>query len=80
MHYDEQGHPQGIEDAVDAVLADFPEMVGEPGTGSSSPANVPRRRQQGEMTVDEAKRLAKTDPNKFNEMWEAGKIPAAALG
>jgi len=79
VSFTDEGQPEGIEDAVDQVLADFPELVVD-GTGSSSPANGARRRTEKGMTVDEAKTIAVSDPDKFNELWEAGKIPAGALG
>lgn len=80
VRFDDDGHPQGIEDAVDTVLEDMPELLMESGTGSSSPANGQRRRSEREMTVEEAKTIAKNDPEKFNRLWDDGKIPAGALG
>lgn len=78
--YDQQGIAQGVDDAVDAVLTDFPEMVGADGTGSSSPANPARQRRDREMTPAEAKALAVSDPEKFNRLADEGKIPSSALG
>jgi len=78
--YDAQGVVQGVEDAVDAVLGDFPEMIGDDGTGSSSPANPARQRKDKEMTRADVEALADSDPDKFNELFDAGKIPSSALG
>lgn len=79
----------GATEAVEAFLTEFPEFKGkpaaEPNDGdppSEPPGGAPDRKRKApkEITRAQVEKLAKEDPEKFNEMYDAGLIPASALG
>jgi hypothetical protein len=85
---DTEGEVEGAAEAVDAFLAEFPEFKGkpapEPGDGDPQKpeppgGNPPRKSPPKELTADQVQKMAKEDPERFNELFEAGKIPASAL-
>lgn len=88
---DGDGEVDGAAEAVEAFLTEYPEFKGaapkpkddddedpepEPAGGNPSRKKKPPK----ELTTEQVKKLAKEDPEKFNELFEAGKIPASALG
>jgi hypothetical protein len=86
---DGDGEVDGATEAVEAFLTEFPEFKGkpavepteeeeeepEPAGGNPSRKKKPPK----ELTAEQVQKLAKDDPEKFNELYEAGKIPAKAL-
>lgn len=54
----------------------------EPKPTDGLPGDVPRGARKGEndLSADEVKRLAKENPAEFNRRFDAGQIPASALG
>lgn len=85
VDYNEDGEPLDVADAVKTFLEAHPSLKARPAGGGgpgSSPTNPAAGRSGGTptMTQEEARRLAKENPVRFNEMWEAGEIPASALG
>lgn len=86
VDYNDAGEPQGVEDAVSDLLEKRPTLKkvetteGEGGEGVSAGNAGSSRQRGGEMTREAAQALAKSDPNKFNEMMDKGEIPASALG
>lgn len=89
----EDGEVDGVDEALDEVLGDFPEFL----TAAPPPADPPeddeedddvperkggnpdRKRKVKPMTAEQAAKLAKDDPQKFNQLFEEGRIPASAL-
>jgi hypothetical protein len=86
---DAAGEVDGATEAVEAFLTEFPEFKGKPAAepGEGDPpnpeppgGNPPRdRKPPKEMTRKAVEKLAKEDPEKFNELFDAKKIPASAL-
>jgi hypothetical protein len=86
---DSAGEVDGATEAVEAFLTEFPEFKAKPAAPSAEeeeeepePAGgAPDRKRKApkELTRAQVEKLAKEDPEKFNEMFDAGKIPASAL-
>jgi hypothetical protein len=82
----EDGEVEGATEAVEAFLTENPEFKGtaadppdpepDPEPGSSPDR---KRKASKELTTEQIRKLAKEDPDKFNELYDAGKIPASAL-
>lgn len=87
LSVDEQGEVDGAPEAVVAFLEEFPEFKGErledppADPPPEPPGGNPNRREKSnkELTTEQVTKLAKEDPDKFNELYDAGKIPASAL-
>lgn len=76
----------GAADAIEALLDDIPELRAtrepEPGdepSGEPAGGAPDRRRRRGQLTAEQVQKMAVEDPDQFNELFEAGKIPASAL-
>lgn len=76
----------GAEDAIEALLDEIPEFKEAPESApEDEPSGEPaggapdRRRKPSPLTTEQVKKMIKDDPEKFNELFEAGKIPASAL-
>jgi hypothetical protein len=84
---DEGGEVDGATEAVDAFLEEFPEFKAqakadpEDPTKPEPPGGAPDRKRKGdkELTTEQIQKLAKDNPKKFNELFDAGKIPTSAL-
>jgi hypothetical protein len=86
---DADGEVDGATEAVEAFLTEFPEFKGKPAPEPDEgdpPApeppggNPPRdKKPPKELTTEQVQKLIKEDPVKFNELFEAGKIPQSAL-
>jgi hypothetical protein len=83
---DEAGEVEGATEAVEAFLEEFPEFKAEAKVDPADPAPEPpggtpdRKRKPGkELTPEQVQDLVKNDVDKFNELFEAGKIPQSAL-
>lgn len=85
---DTAGEVDGATEAVEAFLTEFPEFKGKPAVEPNDgdppkpepPGGNPSRKQKPkEMTAEQVQKLAKEDPEKFNEMFDADLIPASAL-
>jgi hypothetical protein len=87
---DADGEVDGATEAVEAFLTEFPEFKAKPApepNDGDPPEPEPaggapdrKRKAPKEMTRAQVEKLAKEDPEKFNEMFDAGLIPASALG
>lgn len=88
IEVDENGEVQGAEEAVAELLEEFPEFkeapVPAPAEEEEAPkrtpgANPDRKRKPKEMSTEEARRLARDEPQRFNELFEENRIPKSAL-
>jgi hypothetical protein len=91
---DDDGDVDGADEAVEEFLEENPEFLEstpKPKKGDDdddeekdrepSGGSPDRKRKPGkELTRKQVEKLAKEDPEKFNELYDAGKIPASALG
>lgn len=74
-------------EAVSDVLEEFPEFKAEPTPGDppedpplEAPGGNPdRKRQSKELTTEQVQKMAAEDPDRFNQLFDEGKIPQAAL-
>lgn len=87
VDFGDDGKPIGVKDAVEELLEKRPSLKGSTngegggsGVSSTSPAASRGRGGNKDMSLEEAKTLAKEDPAKFNEMVDKGEIPSSALG
>lgn len=80
--FDDEGQPENVDAAVKAFLDTHPSLRKKAGSGGGgSPANpAGGRGGPGELSHDEAVALAKSDPDRFNELFDKGEIPKSALG
>lgn len=84
---DSDGDADGAAEAVESVLEEFPEFKEAPvdpddGDGKSEPpggAPDRKRKPDKELSAEQVQKMAKEDPERFNELFEAGKIPEKAL-
>jgi hypothetical protein len=85
---DVDGEVDGATEAVETFLTEFPEFKAKPAVEPDDgdppkpepPGGNPSRKQKPkEMTREQVQKLAKEDPAKFNEMFDAKLIPASAL-
>lgn len=84
---DEDGEVDGTEAAVEGFLEEFPEFKAKADPApdpEEQPKHTPggnpdRKRKPKDMSAAEAKRLAKEEPDRFNELFDEGRIPASAL-
>lgn len=80
VEFDEDDNPVDVGDAVKTLLEEVPGLAATPADpGKPNPAN-PAKKKNDQVTREDIAQLAKDDPKKFNEMFEAGEIPASALG
>lgn len=79
--FNDEGQPENVDAAVKAFLDTHPSLRAKKGGGGGSPANpAGGRGGPGELSHDEAVALAKSDPDRFNELFDKGEIPKSALG
>jgi hypothetical protein len=82
---------EGATEAIEAVLEEFPEFKGKPsgegGDGNEPPAQEPAggnpsrtKKPPKELTAEQARKLAKDDPEKFHELLAGGKLEGALAG
>ena len=83
---DEAGEVDGATEAVEAFLEEFPEFKAAAKVDPNEPkpelpGGAPDRKRKAdkEMTPEQVQKLAKDNPEKFNELFDAGKIPQSAL-
>lgn len=74
----------GVEDALSELLEEIPELKGptgpDPVPDPEPPGGNPDRKHKGrELTAKQVKQMAKEDPEKFNQLFDEGKIPKSAL-
>lgn len=79
VEYDDDGQPVNLDSAVAAFLEVRPSLRARAAGGTTSPGNPDAGRRKGEMTRAEVAELAKSDPTRFNELWDSGEIPRSAL-
>lgn len=72
----EDGSVSGTEQVVARLLEAKPYLV----ASAPGPSGGGIRESEGEMSATEWRELARSDPKKFIEMRESGKVPATALG
>lgn len=87
---DADGEVDGATEALEAFLTEFPEFKAKPAVDPNEEDPLPpeppgpnpdrKRKPPKELTRAQVEKLAKEDPEKFNEMFEANLIPASALG
>lgn len=73
---------EGAAEAVEALLEEIPELKGEakdPEPGEKPGGAPDRKRKPKELTAAEVQKMAAEDPDKFNQLWDEGKIPKSAL-
>lgn len=82
VEYDDQGRPKDIKAAVEKLLEQRSYLkVQAPPPPPGSPGNPASGRPRGgTMTTEDVRKLARENPAEFNRMYEAGEIPASALG
>lgn len=86
LEIDSDGEVTGAEEAVDALLEEFPEFKAEPSNEEGPPkkekpgGNPDRKRKEPELTPEQLQKMAQDEPDKFNQLMDEGKIPASALG
>lgn len=84
---DAEGEVDGAAEAVEAFLTEYPEFKGKPVDPADPdlevepPGGNPSRKKKPpkELSREQVQKLAKEDPDKFNEMFDAGQIPQSAL-
>lgn len=85
---DEEGEVSGAEEAVGDFLDEFPEFKApekpeeepEEEEPTEEPGGKPdRKRKPKELTAKQVQEMAKSDPEKFNRLFDEGKIPKSAL-
>lgn len=86
VELDEDGEITNADDLLDALLEKYPDLKAKPKEekpaesltqvleGGDPPA------EQGVVSQEQALHLAKTDKDRFNKLFDEGKIPASALG
>jgi hypothetical protein len=88
---DADGEVDGATEAVEAFLTEFPEFKGKPTTEPPADGDPPEPEPAGgnpsrnkkppkELTAEQARKLAKEDPEKFHELLDAGKLAGALAG
>lgn len=70
----------GAEQAVKDLLEAKPYLLGDQKKPPAGSAGGGVREDTPTMTPEEARQLAKTNPGEFNKKFEAGEIPASAMG
>lgn len=83
---DDEGEVAGAAEAIADVLDEFPEFGPKPAGGDDDnppkeePGGKPdRKRQPKELTAEQVTKMAREDPEQFNQLFDEGKIPASAL-
>jgi len=85
---DDERNVHGATEAVESVLEEFPEFKAtappppdeEEEEGEETPGGKPdRKRKPKELTPEAVKKMATEDPDRFNQLFEEGKIPKSAL-
>lgn len=76
----EDGEVEGVQQAVTGLLEAKPFLLGDQGKPPAGPSGGGLRETPSEPTAAELRELAKTNPAEFNRKFEAGEIPASALG
>lgn len=87
VEFDDNDQPQGVKEAVEAFLDERPSLKAKAASPSSpghNPANPGHQRDPGggngsKLTDEQWMKLAETDPDKWNEAFDKGEIPASAL-
>lgn len=80
VEFDDTDSPTNLGERIEALLEDNSFLkVTAPKHDGTNPANPPKGTEPKEMTADEARQLANTNPNEFARKLEAGEIPASAL-
>lgn len=84
---DDERNVSGATEAVQEVLDEFPEFkpsASKPAEDEEPPENPggapDRKRGSKELTPEVVAKMAKEDPDRFNDLFEEGKIPKSALG
>ena len=81
VEFDADDEPTNIVERIEMLLEENSFLKASvPTTDSSSPMNPGRAGDHKEVTAEEAKRLARENPDVFNKKFEAGEIPTSALG
>ena len=76
----DDGEVEGAEEAVKALLESKPFLLGDQKKASAGDSGGGVREDTPTMTPEEVRNLAKKDPAEFNKRFEAGEIPASAMG
>lgn len=82
VEYGDDGEPSNLEERIAALLTEHAALfVDTPPANPASPANPQSGRDRGNQkwTQDDALRLARDNPAKFNELLDKGEIPASVL-
>lgn len=85
LEIDSDGEVTGAEEAVETLLEEYPEFKAaeKPPEGDPPPEDPggkpDRKRAPKELTTEQVRKLAKEDPEKFNKLFDEGKIPESAL-
>lgn len=80
--FDDKGKVQtdALKAALDDLLERKPHLKADAGSGRPGGSSDAGRGGGTQMSREDAVKLARTDPVKFNEMLDKGEIPASALG
>lgn len=79
VEFDDEGNPEDVEEAVEALLEEIPGMKRGATASGGSAANGSRSKKT-KWTRERVQKLARDNPNKLNELMDKGEIPAEALG
>ena len=79
VEFDDDGNPEGVEEAVADLLEEVPGMKKGASSSGGSAANGSRSKKT-KWTRERVQKLARDNPNKLNELMDKGEIPAEALG
>jgi hypothetical protein len=80
VEFNDDDEPQDVKEAVEQFLERHPSVKRRSEGGGGSPGSPGAgRRRGGHLTTAEARRIAKEDPERFNEMIDKGEVSPTIL-
>lgn len=80
VEFGDDDEPTNLDDAITAAKAEYGEDVFKAAPNGRPAGDGDGGKGGSTLTRDEIKRIARDDPDRFNQLFEEGKIPAEALG